>query len=458
MNLELLKKNYDENEVEILKDFFTFLKFQSISSEPEYQSEIKTCCSWLKNYLESMHFKTEIWQSRTGGHPVLFASNSKAGKEQPTLLIYNHYDVQPADPLNLWETPPFEPTVRGENIYARGAQDNKGQCFYTLQALKALLQKDGSLPINIKLCIEGEEECGSHTLSSLLSEKKEALQADYLAIVDLGIKSLETPSITLGIRGIVTMDIEVKGAKSDMHSGSNGGLLYNPNHALVELLASLRDQKGQIAVPGFYEGIEKLKEHDKKLISWDFDEGQYEKSFGASPTGGEIELPALERNWTRPTLEINGISGGYQGSGFKTVIPSVASAKISCRLVPGQDPEKIGTLVADFLKSRAPKGVTVTVNCHPGGGRAMHADPRSKIVQAFKGAYEKVFEKPCQFTYEGASIPIVVELGKAANAEIALVGLGLLDDNIHAPNERFGKKRLKKGFLIMADAICHLKA
>lgn len=449
--IDELTHKYRQNEENALKDFFTFLKFQSISSEPEYQPEMKKCADWLVNYLQKLHFETEVWETK--GHPVIFASNLKAGKDKPTLLIYNHYDVQPVDPLNLWQTSPFQPEIKNGKVYARGAQDNKGQCFYTLQALKHSLLSDGSFPINIKLCIEGEEECGSHGLSSLLNEKSQTLKADYLAIVDLGIKSLDQPSITLGIRGIVTMDVEVTGAKTDMHSGSNGGLLYNPNHALIEILSSLRDANGHITIPGFYDDIHFLSDEENKLISWDFDEEEYFHLFGAAPTGGEKNYLPLQRNWIRPTLEINGISGGYSGAGFKTVIPSLAIAKISCRLVAGQNPKKILSLVKQFLEENCPKGVSVKVTPHAGGGEALSSSPSSQIVQVFKQSYEEVFQKKCIYCYEGASIPIVTELQKASQAEVVLVGLGLSTDCIHAPNEHFDLNRLEKGFLIIARAI-----
>lgn len=430
-----------------LKDFFTFLKFQSISSEPDFKQEMIHCAHWVIDYLKKIRFQTELWE--TSGHPVIFASNMEAGPDKPTLLIYNHYDVQPVDPLNEWTTPPFEPTIRDGQIYARGAQDNKGQCFYTLHALKSLLEKHHSFPINIKLCIEGEEECGSLGLSEMLKIKQKELKADYLAIVDLGIPAPDVPSVTLGIRGIVSMDLEVFGSKTDMHSGSNGGLLYNPIHALTELLAKLRDPSGKIAVPGFYDDILPLSDKERSQISWDFDPQKYQATFGVLPTGGESRLPPLERNWTRPTLEINGISGGYSGSGFKTVIPAKASAKISCRVVPNQDPQKIGALVASFLEKNAPAGIHVKATVHPGGGKAVRSNPNSKVVQAFAQAFSEIFNKPCRFIFEGASIPIVTELALASQSEVVLVGLGLPDDQIHAPNEHFGLDRLEKGSAIM---------
>ncbi len=447
--LEQLREYYKKNEKEILKDFFTFLKFKSISSEVDYKTDCKNCSDWLVSYLKALQFETEVWES--DGHPVIFASNLSAGSDKPTLLIYNHYDVQPVDPLELWESNPFEPEIREGQIFARGAQDNKGQCFYTLQSLKYLIQND-KLPINIKLCIEGEEECGSDSLGKFLNEKKEQLKADYLAVVDLGIRSLEKPSISLGIRGMLSMDLILKGANADMHSGTNGGLLYNPNHALVKILSSLRDANGKILVEGFYDDVKPLSADDKKWISFDFDENEYQEMSGVKPTGGENNYSPLERNWIRPTMEINGLSGGYSGSGFKTVIPSVASAKISCRLVPNQDPVKIAALIEKHFQKNTPSEINFKVDFHR-GSPALQTNPTSKIVQTFKTAYEEVFNKPTDFIYEGASIPIITELGIASSAEVVLVGLGLPDDAIHAPNEHFGLNRLEKGFLIMTRAI-----
>jgi len=448
--IDSLKGYYKEHEKELLEEFFTFLEFQSISSESDSKQEVLNCAEWLAAYLKKIGFDTQLWP--TAGYPVIFASYLKAGPDKPTLLIYNHYDVQPVDPIELWESPPFEPAIRGGQIYARGAQDNKGQCFYTIQALKALLKISGTLPVNVKLCIEGEEECGSRSLSSILKTKFKELQADYLAIVDLGIPSLDKPSITLGLRGIITMDIELSGAKSDMHSGSNGGLLYNPNHALVELLAKMRDRSGKITIPGFYDDVVSLEEGEKEQVSWDFKPEEYKAMFGVLPTGGEKDYSHLERNWVRPTLEINGLTGGYSGAGFKTVIPSKASAKISCRLVPNQSPDKIARLVKEYLEKNVPEGITVKVNIHH-GGKAIRSNPDSKVVQAFARAYEEVFHKPCQFIFEGASIPIVTELAETSRSEVVLLGLGLADDNIHAPNEHFGLDRMEKGFLIIGKAL-----
>lgn len=449
-----IKSLIDKKQESILKDYFTFLRFPSISSEREFQPAVIACAHWVEEYIKGMGFDVSLWP--TSGHPVLFATHMKAGPNKPTLLIYNHYDVQPVDPLEEWETPPFEPTERGGEVYARGAQDNKGQCFYVMQALKLYLEIHRELPINIKWCIEGEEEVGSTGLSKILADKKEQLKADYLVIVDVGIPSTNIPAVTLGARGIVTMDLELVGSTTDMHSGSHGGIAFNPIHALVKLLEGVRDAKGRVTIPGFYDDVIEVPEDEKKQLSFCFDKTEYLRTIGAEPTGGEHHYPPNERSWLRPTLEVNGISGGYAGNGFKTVIPAKALAKISCRLVPNQDPQKIGQLVASYFKEHAPGGVKVNVHIHTGQGEAVRVNPSSKVVKAFAKAYEEVFKVPCQYILAGGSIPIVAELARASGAETVLVGLGLSTDQIHAPNEHFGVDRIKKGIEIIFKAIQEL--
>ena len=451
LELEKLRKFFTENKDKILQEYMTFLKFQSISSEPPFKEQVLACANWVVDYLKNIGFSVELWP--TSGHPVIYANYHEAGPQKPTLLIYNHYDVQPVDPLELWDSPPFEPTLKEGKIYARGAQDNKGQCFYVLLALKVLMELYGELPVNVKLCIEGEEECASSGLADILADRRTELKANYLAIVDLGLRRPDLPAITLGLRGIITMDVEVTGSTTDLHSGSHGGLAFNPIHALVRLLATLRDSSGRVNVPGFYEDIAPLTKSEKAEISLDFDPKEYEKTFGAKPTGGEREYQPLERNWLRPSLEINGIRGGYSGDGFKTVIAAKAFAKISCRLVPNQIPEKVGKLVAQFIESHAPEGTKAKVDLHKGSGRALHASVNSKIVKAFSHAYQEIFKVPCEFIYSGASIPIVTELAAACGGEIVLVGLGLPTDCIHAPNEHFSFDRIEKGFLSIARAL-----
>lgn len=449
---------FSEHQTSFLKTFADFLAFPSVSSEPAHKNDIFNCANWVVDFLESIDFKTVLWP--TSGHPVIYAENLSAGPTQPTLLIYNHYDVQPVDPLELWETPPFQATVIGDQVHARGAQDNKGQCFYVLQALNYYQSVIGALPINVKLIIEGEEECGSKGLLELLDstdERKEALKCDYLAIVDLSIPDAQTPAITLGIRGLITLDITVTGSNTDLHSGSHGGLVYNPLHALVELLAKLRDENGKITVPGFYDTITPIEKNELEKLSLHFNKKNYLETFAAEANGGETSYTPLERNWLRPTLEINGLWGGYNGAGFKTVIPAQAFAKISCRLVPGQDPHKIGALVAQTIEKLAPKGVTVKAAVHPGGGPAVRGSPDSNVAKAVAKAYEETFQKHCTYILEGASIPVVSKLAHVCKGEIVLFGLGLAGDKIHAPNEHFGIDRLAKGFEVIIRTLNNLK-
>jgi acetylornithine deacetylase/succinyl-diaminopimelate desuccinylase-like protein len=449
--LHTLKTLYREQQANAFEDFKTFLKFPSISSEQTFQPQVKECAAWLSTYIKKLGFEIELWEGK--GHPVIFASHMQAGDDKPTLLIYNHYDVQPIDPLEEWTSPPFEPTERDGQVYARGAQDNKGQCFYVLQALKLLLLKDQKFPINIKLCIEGEEECGSHHLTELLKVKSKELHADYLAIVDLGMPKPNQPAVTLGVRGIATMDVEVCGSTCDLHSGSHGGLAYNPIRALTEVLSKLHDSFGKVTVPGFYDGIQEMTSEEKEELALTFDQNEYKQMFGIHATGGEQVFEPLEREWLRPTLEINGINGGYSGAGFKTVIPAKAMAKISCRTVPGQQYQDVAAKVARHIESLAPEGIHVKVHVHSGGGEAVRSAPDSKIIQAAAQAYQEVFERPCQYILTGASIPIAAELAKASGSEIVLMGLGLADDLIHAPNEHFGMDRLENGCLSIARMI-----
>ena len=453
--IEELRKLFMVYKEQGLKDYFTFLRFQSISSEPSFQDDVRDCADWVSSYLKKIGFEVELWP--TSGHPTIFANYEKAGPNQPTVLIYNHYDVQPVDPLDQWESPPFEPTVRNGEVFARGAQDNKGQCFYVLLALKALIERNGGLPVNVKLCIEGEEECASTGLSGILNKKKKELSADYLAIVDMGMPNASTPAITLGVRGMVTMDVEVTGTDKDLHSGSHGGVAYNPIHALIQILDKVRDASGKITIPGFYNDVIEMTDKEKSLIDGQFNSREYEKNFGAKPTGGEVAYPPLARNWFRPTIEINGISGGYSGTGFKTVIPSKAHAKVSCRLVPNQDPLVIAELVSAYFQSQAPEGTNVKVTVHAGTGKSLRASSDSLIAKAFVTAYEEIFQTKCKCDYSGGSIPVLAELADVTKATTILVGLGLPDDAIHAPNEHFGLDRIEKGFLSIARMLQLLK-
>ncbi len=433
---------FDAYRASLVEDYFTFLRFQSIGTDPQYANDVRSCCDWLVLYLKSIGLQVSVWE--TAGQPTVFASDLRAGADKPTVLLYNHYDVQPVDPLELWKYPPFEPALVGDRVYARGAVDNKGQCFYVMHALRALLERDGCLPVNLKLCIEGEEEFGSPSLPAVVAERKAELAADYLYIVDAGIRAAGIPAVTLGCRGITCMTVNLQGSSTDLHSGENGGIVYNPLHALVAMLGKLRDESGRITIPGFYDDVLALSPEEKNQLSFEFDAGAYRTSFGAEANGGENDYSPLESAWVRPTLEINGISGGYAGEGFKTVIPARASAKVSCRLVPRQTPEKITELVTSYLEKIAPPGIKVSVATE-GGGAPLRTGISSRATQAAAAAYTEVCGKPCEYILTGGSIPISAKLAEVSGAETVYLGYGLPDDNIHAPNEFFDLTRMKLG-------------
>lgn len=439
-----LSRYFKEKEISFMAEFFEFLRFKSIGTDPEFRQDTLACADWVAFYLKNSGLNVEIWKTDT--FPIIYAHDLSAGEDKPTVLIYNHYDVQPVDPLELWNTPPFEPNLHEDGtITARGAQDNKGQCFYVMAAV-AYLVKKGNLNVNIKLVIEGEEEAGSTEIEKILKVKQKELQADHLLVVDAGFEKKDKPGVTLGVRGLTALEVKVSGSKSDLHSGVYGGIALNPNHALVRLLASLRDEKGKITVEGFYDDITPTSEDFRKNLSFDFDEKEFEKETGILPKGGEEDYSPLESNWLRPTLEVNGIRGGYGGEGFKTVIPKEAIAKISCRLVPGQDPKKIANLIKKHLEQRTPEGIKIDVKALH-GGEAVRTNPLAKVVEATSRAYSEVFNKECRNILCGASIPIVSELAKTSNSEVVLLGYGLPEDLIHAPNENFSIDRLEKGFI-----------
>ncbi len=440
-----MEELYDERQ--LLEDYFTFLRIPSISADPAHADDVRAACSFVEGYLKDSDLDVEVWE--TPDYPVVFGSYLEAGPGKPTLLIYGHYDVQPVDPLDEWITPPFEPTVRDGQVYARGAQDNKGQILYTMYAIRALMKRDGKLPINLKIVVEGQEETKSLGFAQILQARAQDLQADYLLAPDFDIPSIDQPAVTCGLRGMIALTVELWSSKIDLHSGGHGGVVYNPNHALVEMLAKLRDAEGRVTVRGFYDDVEELNDHEKQLLSLEFDEEKYKRDFGAQMTGGEKGYTPGQSNRVRPTLELNGISGGYAGPGIKTVIPARAEAKISCRLVPGQDPEKIIRAIKQQLEETLPEGVEMKITEY-GGDRAVKTAPDFPFVRALSQAYKEVFGKECKLTLSGGSVPISAKLSDACGAPPVFMGIGLIDDDIHAPNEHFGIDRLKLGFLTVA--------
>lgn len=442
------QKWYDQREKTSLEEFFTYLRFPSISAQSQHRKSLLECAKWVEAYLNDMGFTTERWEGE--GHPIIFAQRL-VDPSAPTLLFYGHYDVQPPEPFDLWKSPPFEPEIRNGRIYARGAEDNKGQNYYTMLAIKAFLEKNPHAKINLKYIIEGEEEMGSNLLEELAPTKQKELAADTLLIVDTGMGSRENPGLEIGCRGIMTMDITLTNTNTDLHSGSYGGIVYNPNRALAEILASLIDEQGHINIPHLYDDVVPLSDEERQVIDTSFDEQALKQEVGQCALHVEEGFTPTEANWLRPTLEINGMWGGYTGEGFKTVIPSEAHAKISCRLVPNQDPKKIYQYICDAIRKRLPNGMQADFIPH-GGGTAAWSSPSAKSTQVLKQAFEDVFGS-CAIIYGGGSIPITALLAKHSGAELVLPGVGLPCDRIHAPNENFGLDQLAAGFLIIATTL-----
>lgn len=431
--MEKILAYLDQNKQRYLSELKDFIAIPSVSSQSNHNEDMKTCAQWIANQMKTIGMNN-VQIMPTGGHPVVY-SEWLGAPGKPTVLLYGHYDVQPVDPVNLWTSPPFEMTERDGNLYARGTADDKGQVYIHLKGVEALMKHNGNLPVNLKMLIEGEEEVGSENLDKFVMEHKELLKADLVLISDSSMFAKGVPSICYSLRGLSYLEIEVTGPKSDLHSGSFGGSVHNPIQALAELIASLHDKHGKITIPGFYKNVRPLskKERDafKKLP---FSEKQYAKDLGVKQLYGEKGFSSLERVWARPTLECNGIWGGYIGEGAKTVLPAKAFAKISCRLVPDQKSEVIAKLVEKHLKKIAPKTIDIQVrNLH--GGEAAITPIESPGVQAAVAALEKGFGKKPLYQREGGSIPIVVQFKELLGIDTVLLGFGLPDENAHAPNE-----------------------
>ena len=458
MQIQQLKSWFDQNRSQIFSDYFTFLRFPSISADPARRGDCTACAEWLTSWLKKSGFSSEL--VATPGLPLVYSEDLSAGLQTKTLLIYGHYDVQPVDPLDLWKSAPFEPTEREGSIFARGAADDKGQIFYALVALRAWKELGKKFPCNVKLCIEGEEESSSEGLIKALTQAKtqtmgslkKKLAADSLLVVDFDQFDRNIPAVSLGARGIAALEVRLEGSKMDMHSGLCGGIAYNPNRALVQLLSKLWDEEGKVAVPQFYEGILPVSEEEKKLYSYRYDKKYYEEQFGIHAFGGEKGVSLQEANWFRPTLELNGIGGGYVGAGVKTVIPSVAEARITCRLVPGQNPEKISKAVALFLQHHIPKGMKLQVIEHK-GMPAFRGSIHSTLAQAIAKSATEVTGNSCRYMLTGGSIPIVPAFVETLGVDVVGMGYGLLEDQIHAPNEHFDRVRFEQGFLTVGRAL-----
>ncbi len=440
--MDEIKKYVDENRQRFLDELFDLLRFPSVSADPKYKSDVLKTADFVAAKLkEAGADQVKVYE--TSGYPIVYGEKL-IDSAKPTVLVYGHYDVQPPDPLELWKTPPFEPTIRDGKIFARGACDDKGQFYMHVKAFELMMNTD-SLPCNIKFMIEGEEEVGSNNLSAFVTENKELLKADVVLISDTSMLSLEHPSLETGLRGLAYLEVEVTGPNRDLHSGVYGGAVANPATVLAKMIASLHDENNHIQIPGFYDDVQALTESERDELNMaPYDEQDYSEDLGVEELWGEKGYTTLERTGTRPTLEVNGIWGGYIGEGAKTVLPSKASAKISMRLVPNQQSEKITKLFTEHFKSIAPKSVKVKVTAHHGGEPVV--TPTDSIAyRAAQKAIADSFGKDPIPTRGGGSIPIVALFEKELGIKTVLMGFGLDSDNLHSPNEKYDIANFYKG-------------
>lgn len=432
----------EQHKQRFLDELFDLLRIPSISADTKYRDEVKKAAEYIRvKLLDAGVDKAEICP--TGGHPIVFGEKT-IDPALPTVLVYGHYDVQPADPYDLWHTPPFEPTIRDGKIYARGSSDDKGQMYMHVKAFETMMQS-GGLPCNVKFMIEGEEEVGSANLGRFIKANKEKLKADMILISDTGIISNEHPSITVGLRGLSYLEVEVTGPNRDLHSGMYGGAVENPINVLCEIIHKMKDEKGRITIPGFYDRVVELSKSEREAMAKQpFNLEKYKKDLGIDELFGEEGFSTIERTGIRPTFDVNGIWGGYTGEGAKTVLPSKAHAKVSMRLVPNQDPEEITRLFTEHFQRLAPKTVKVKVTPHHGGEPAM-VSTQSVAYKAAALAVEEAWGKAPIPTREGGSIPIVALFQKELGLDSLLMGFGLDEDAIHSPNESYGIFNYIKG-------------
>ena len=425
-----------------------YLAIPSISALPEHAADTRRAAEWTADALRNAGMQN-VRLMDTPGNPVVYGDWLGApGK--PTILFYGHYDVQPVDPVNLWTSPPFEATVREGEIYARGAADDKGQVFMHIKAVEAFMKQAGSLPLNIKFFIEGEEEVGSVHLDQFVRDHKQDLAADVVVISDSPMFDRGVPSICYGLRGLAYFQIDLRGTKSDLHSGSFGGAVANPALVLAQILSQMKDRSGRIKIPGFYDDVRELSEAER--AEWrklPFNETKYRKELGAPKLFGESGYTTLERVWARPTFEVNGLLSGFTGEGAKTVLPAVAMAKVSMRLVPDQHPDKIAQQFDDYLKKVAPKTVEVKLT-RMHGGKPWMAEFDNKYVRAAGRAIEHGFGKPPVFNREGGSIPVVSTFQEELGVPSVLFGVGLPDENAHAPDEKLDLGNFHNGIIASA--------
>ncbi|GGO33689.1 dipeptidase [Deinococcus humi] len=428
-----------------LSELIEFASIPSVSAQPAHQADMERAAGWLMERFKRAGLQTvERWP--TAGHAAVYAEYLGAGEDAPTLLVYGHYDVQPPDPLEKWHTPPFTPTVRGERIYGRGVSDDKGPLLLTVQVLDAYLSTLGRLPLNLKFLFEGEEEMGSAHLNELVAQNAGRLGADFVLSADGGMWSASVPSLTVSARGLAALELTLRGASKDLHSGRHGGSVHNPLHALASLIAGLHNESGRVTVPGFYDGVADLTPQQREGIrQLPFSDEAYLNQTGAPAVYGEVGYSTLERQWHRPTLEVNGLWGGYTGEGSKTVLPAEAHAKITCRLVPGQEPERIAQLLRTHLERRLPPGITLQIHSSDHGARAYRLPDDHPGAAVAREVLAELYGKPPLDVGMGGSIPVLETFQSVLGLDTVFFSFAVGDEDIHAPNEFFRVPRLYEG-------------
>jgi len=429
----MLSAFIDTNAPRFRAELFEFLRIPSVSARSEHNADVSRAANWLRDEMERVGLDASIHP--TEGHPVVLGEWRKAPAGAATILVYGHYDVQPAEPLELWESPPFEPVLRDGRIYARGSVDDKGQLYLHVKAIEAYLAVHGSLPVNVIVLAEGEEEVGSEHLASFVESHAERLACDGVVISDSAMFAPGLPSILSSLRGLAYFQIDVEGPSTDLHSGSYGGAVVNPAMALARLLSTLHDGSGRVSIPGFYDTVRAWEPQVREQIrALPFDEEHFRAETGASALGGEVGYSTLERIWTRPTCEVNGLLSGYTGEGAKTVLPARAMAKVSFRLVPDQDPAEVERLLRAHVEALQPGGVKVTVRALH-GGKPWRGELGGTLFEAASRALERAFGRSPVVVGEGGSIPVVHDFARVLGAPVLLMGFGLPGENAHAPNE-----------------------
>lgn len=431
------------NRSRLLEKLTAFLKIPSVSTDSKYNEAVEEAGDFVAAYLDEIGFE-KVEKITTKRHPVIFAEYNGAGPDAPTVLFYGHYDVQPADPLEEWLSDPFLPEIRDGRLYARGASDDKGQVFMHLAVFEAYMKTIGRLPVNVKVCVEGEEEVGSEHLYDILQGDKEKFGADFAVISDSGMVAKNSPTILYGLKGVTGVEVTVKGPSYDLHSGLYGGAVRNPIMALTHILASMKNEDEIVTIDGFYDGAIDLTPEERALIDAVAGE-DYTETTGVRETVSEKGYTAKEHAMGRPTLEINGMYGGYQGEGTKTIIPASATAKITCRLVPGQDPANIQALLAAHIEKVKPSGVEVEVTLEKQSSRAYMVEPNHPLIKKAAMCYEKAFGKETVFVRMGGSIPVVEWLDEIFQVPVILLGFGTPEDRLHSPNESFPLDSFDKG-------------